>query len=127
MSTITYVNPSDIVKITIRDKRQLDYYEWHEEIPSKPKKFLGVVYGETIGESKGWNRVRLSNEDLLKHNPHYIIDEEKKKVFRKPSVEIDIRDEESLTIYFDTVGEAEIYVNYLIQESEHKLLKIVHN
>lgn len=98
-------------------------YKWFEKVPSTPKTFLGIKYGMTEEIPEGWSRYengcyRKTLQDLNEYK-RYLINEETKEIRDKSQIVVNLINEKSYSMYFDTEDEAEDYL-YGLQESTGK-------
>lgn len=114
--------------ITLTHERETGY-EWYDEVPAKPKTFLGIQYGMTkaipAGWSDyegGWNRVPTSYFDGYKW---YRVDEANKKIYSKAHVDIRFSYKEGIGHNFDSNEEAQKWVDELILSSNKKFTVII--
>jgi hypothetical protein len=105
-------------------------YKWFEEIPSKPRKFLGIRIGTTNAISEGWsiesNGFRYPSSYFKDYNL-YKIDEMNKKIWCRPSISIRFGNKDSTTKYFDSNPEAQRYVDELMSSSKNKFQIIIND
>jgi hypothetical protein len=98
-------------------------YKWFEKVPSTPKTFLGIKYGITEEIPEGWSshkngHYRKTLQDLSDCN-WYLINEETKEIRHKSQIVVNLINEKSYSMYFDTEDEAEDYI-YTLQEATGK-------
>lgn len=124
-----YFELDQVHSITLTMERESEY-QWKEEIPSRPKKFLGFTIGTKPAIPAGWSeyeeeyvndlRYRVQSSYFEKYN-WYRVDEKAMKVFIKPYVEIRFGYKESISNRYETNDEAQAFVDGLISSSEKKL------
>lgn len=122
-----YFNIDNIQSIALTYQRD-SMYKWFEEIPSKPRKFLGIRIGTTNAISEGWsiesNGFRYPSSYFKDYNL-YKIDEMNKKIWCRPSIYIRFGNKDSTTKYFDSNPEAQRYVDELMSSSKNKFQIII--
>jgi hypothetical protein len=93
-------------------------YKWFEEIPAKPKTFLGFKIGMTKPVKAGWSdykdgRYRVE-ASYFRGYSSYRIDEVSKRIFNRASVTINHGHKTSFHRHFDSTEKAQAYVDELI-------------
>lgn len=128
-----YFELDQVHSITLTMEKE-SKYTWKEEIPSSPKRFLGITIGKKPAIPAGWSE---SDEEYLsdiryrKQSSYfedytwYRVDENAKRVFIKPHVEVRFGYKESIGKRFETDQEAQTWVNELVQSSDKKFHVII--
>jgi hypothetical protein len=117
-----YFEVDRVVSMSYHPEKETGY-KWFEKVPSTPKTFLGIKYGMTEEIPEGWStwddgRNRRTLQDLSEYNWH-LINEETKEIRHKSQIVVNLIDEKSYSMYFDTEDEAEDYI-YSLQEATGK-------
>jgi hypothetical protein len=128
-----YFQLDKVHSITLTYEKQYNGWEWFPEVPSRPKKFLGIDVGVLLGVTEsipaGWSEwedgARRKPSSYFDSYEWYRVDEVNKKLFSKPHVEIRFGYKESLGVRFETDKEAEEYVNGLVEASNIKFAVII--
>jgi hypothetical protein len=114
--------------ITLTHERETGY-EWYDEIPAKPKTFLGIQYGMTKAIPAGWSDyeggrwpVPTSSFDGYKW---YRVDEANKKIYNKAHVDIRFSYKEGIGHNFNSNEAAQKWVDELILSSDKKFTVII--
>jgi hypothetical protein len=124
---IKSINVESITSITFSPEEESKYYRWMEEIPAKPRKFLGIRFGTIPSIPAGWSIYehgmdRKPSSDIEEFS-WYRVDEKNKKVFVRPKLYITFGYKEAITKYFDSNEEAEKYKKDLIMVSGKSFTK----
>ena len=128
-----YFELDQVHSITLTMEKE-SKYTWKEEIPSRPKRFLGITIGKKPAIPAGWSEYEEEYENHLKYRVQssyfdrynwYRVDETTKKVFIKPYVEIRFGYKESISKRYETDEEAQAWVDELISSSEKKFQLII--
>jgi hypothetical protein len=130
-----YFELDKVDSITLTGERETEY-RWFQEIPSRPRKFLGFQIGKTSAIPAGWNEYVDENgnekyqDDRTKTSyfeghKSYRVDEVNKRIYNKAHVEIRLGYKQSFGINFIDNTEAQKYVDDLINSSEKQFHVIV--
>jgi hypothetical protein len=129
-----YFELDKVDSITLIMERDSEY-KWFEEIPDRPRKFLGLRFGTIKGIPAGWSSYDLEDHHYNSRKPssyfdeynRYKVDEENKKVFRKAYVEVSLGYKRTISRNFESNEEAQSWVDDLISDSNKKFHVIVRN
>ena len=110
-------------------KYEQETHKWFNEVPAKPKTFLGIRYGMTKAISAGWS----DYEDGRYPRPSsyfndyvwYRVDEINKKIYSTAHVDIRFNYKEGIGCNFESNEEAQKYVDDLINTSDKQFHVIV--
>jgi hypothetical protein len=131
-----YFELDKVESITLTYERET-HYKWFPTIPASPKTFLGIKYGMNSEIQAGWseyldengnekyqrNRTKTSYFEDYKW---YRVDDVNKKIYNKAHVTIYLSYKHSLEMQFESTGEAQAYVDDLI-ESSNKSFHVIIN
>lgn len=129
-----YFELSKVESITLYMERECTEYYWKEEVPARPKKFLGFAVGKYPPVPAGWSDYEEEDEyDYRKRKQKsyfdqyswYRADEVTKKIFHKPQVEVVLGYKHSISTRFESDAEAQAWVDELIATSDKKFHVIV--
>jgi hypothetical protein len=126
------INVNNITSIKIKPKMENYIYEWLPSVPEK-RIFFGL-YKINDGHKEGFYEFGeyekswiggggLISEEYL-NTPPLIIDWDVKKVFILPEIEIRFKNGDHLVKYFDTIKDANIFVNKIELSSNDKFERI---
>ena len=112
-------------------------YTWYDEIPARPRKFLGFRIGTVPAIPAGWNeydetiegdwtKSRRKQKSYFEQYSWYRVDETTKKIFHKPHVEIRFGYKKSLGKSFMTNEEAQAWIVKLVSNTDKKFQVIIH-
>lgn len=111
-------------------------YTWYDEVPARPRKFLGIRIGTIPAIPAGWNeydetlegdwaKSRRKQKSYFEQYSWYRVDEKTKKITHKPHVEICFGYKQSLGNRFATNEEAQAWIDELISSSDKKFQIII--
>lgn len=126
----------DLITLTMEKESG---YTWYDEIPARPRKFLGIRIGTIPAVPAGWNEYNEANygncddwvKSSRKHKSYfeqyswYRVDEKTKKVTQKPHVEIRFGYKQYLGIRFTTNEEAQAWIDELVSSTDKKFQVII--
>lgn len=112
-------------------------YTWYDEIPARPRKFLGIRIGTVPAIPAGWNeydetsegdwaKSRRKQKSYFEQYSGYLVDEKTKKITQKPHVEIRFGYKQSLGKRFMTNEEAQAWIVKLVSNTDKKFQVIIH-
>lgn len=130
-----YFELDKVDSITLTGEKETEY-RWFQEIPSRPKTFLGIKYGMSESIPAGWND--YIDKDGNEYNTHwrkpvshftdyswYKVCDITERIYNKAHVEIRFGYKQSFGVNFNDNTEAQKYVDDLINSSEKQFHVIV--
>lgn len=129
-----YFELDKVESITLTMERESFEYYWKESIPSRPKKFLGITIGTLPEVPAGWSEYeeedrfdlrRRKQKSYFDQYSWYRVDENAKKLFIKPHVEIRFGYKHCIGQRFESDTEAQAWVDELIQSSTKQFHVII--
>ncbi len=125
------INVNDITAIKIMTGEEESKYEWLPETPEK-RKFFGLIksqdsypegfYEWGVYEEYGSVGGLVSNDYL--NTPPLTINWDEKRVYRMPSIEIRFKNGDHLKKNFNTIIDANLFVNGLELSSKDKFERV---
>lgn len=105
-------------------------YAWFDEVPSKPKKFLGITVGKTEVLPAGWSDWRCGfdrkQSSYFDDYDWYRVDEIAKRIFNKAHVSVHLGPKESVSMNFNSNQEALDWTEGIIIKSGKKLEAVIY-
>lgn len=131
-----YFDLDKVDSITLTMEKESGY-AWYDEIPARPRKFLGIRVGTIPAIPAGWNeydeaehgdwaKSRRKQKSYFEQYSWYRVDETTKKIFHKPHVEIRFGYKKSLGKSFMTNEEAQAWIVKLVSSTDKKFQVIIH-
>jgi hypothetical protein len=104
-------------------------YKWYDEVPAKPKTFLGIQYGMTNVIPAGWSYSKDGcypvPTSYFEDYPWYRVDEANNKIYHKAYIDISFGHKEHINHTFNSNEEAQKWVDELIASSDKKFAVII--
>jgi hypothetical protein len=129
MTQKIYFNLDFISAIHVTMERESSY-KWFEEVPSKPKTFLGIPFGKTEVIPAGWSDWKSGfdrkQSSYFDEYLWYRVDETDKKVFNKAHVSVHLGPKESVSMNFNSNQEALNWAEGIIIKSGKKLEAVIY-
>jgi hypothetical protein len=130
-----YFELDKVDSITLTMEKDAGYI-WYDEIPARPRTFLGIRIGTVPAIPAGWNEYDESSEgdwaksrrkqkSYFEQYSWYRVDEKTKKITQKPHIEIRFGYKQSLGMRHDSNEEAQAWIDELISTTDKKFHIII--